>query len=269
MLVFSEILVVLVFFFAYVTSQGAYCINNVGPSQVFDSNVGETRLVGASKTIGDTTNCPGSLGVQDLTAQVADLIPGQTYSLMFTETTCGNIYPTLAGAWIDFNGDKTFSSAEALAPFSPAKGAITIQFTVPTTDNKTSPSLPGASRLRVQVQETYQTFIDPCGAFSYGGTKDFGIIILPPGAGGLSGKVSGGTIFLVVLLLLVFLYILIGASFNKFKKGTVGVRETCPHSEFWLNFVGYVRDGFLFTKSKCRRKGDDIAVYDSIDSNDI
>jgi len=236
---------------------------------VFDSNVGETRLTGQSKSIADTTNCPGSLGVQYLTAQVADLVPGLSYSLMFTETTCGNVYPTLAGAWIDFNGDKTFSTAEALAPFSPGKGAITIPFTVPTTDNATSPSLPGVTRLRVQVQETYQTYIDPCGVFSYGGTKDFGIIILPPGSGSKSGKVSGGTIFLVILLILIFFYVLIGSLFNKFHKGTVGVRETCPNSEFWLTFLGYVRDGFLFTKSKCRRKGDDIAVYDSIDSNDI
>jgi len=188
---------------------------------------------------------------------------------MFTETTCGNVYPTLAAAWIDWNGDKSFGTAELLAPFSQDKGAITISFTVPSPDNKTAPSVPGATRLRVQVQETYQTYIDPCGAFSYGGTKDFAIVILPPGSGLGSGKISGGTVFLILLLIGVFLYVLIGSGYNKYKKGTVGVRETCPHSEFWLNFVGYVRDGFLFTKSKCKRKGDDIAVYDSIDSNDI
>jgi len=133
--------------------------------------------------------------VQDFTVQQADVVPGKTYSLMFTETTCGNVYPTLAAAWIDWNGDKSFGTAELLAPFSQDKGAITISFTVPSPDNKTAPSVPGATRLRVQVQETYQTYIDPCGAFSYGGTKDFAIVILPPGSGLGSGKISGGTVF--------------------------------------------------------------------------
>jgi hypothetical protein len=253
----------------YVSSQGSYCVTGVGPSTTLDSNLGAIRLVGESSTISETSDCPGYQGVHEFMTQIADLVPGKQYSLQFSQSTCGGTYPTLAGAWIDFNGDKTFSNAELLAPFSGAKGAITMSFTVPSLDNATAPAKAGSTRMRVQVQETYQTFIDPCGAFNYGGTKDFGITILAGGLDDGKGGISGGTIFLILLLIGGFLYVAIGCGYNKFKKGTVGLKETCPQNEHWWNFCGYVRDGFLFTKSKCSRKGDDIAVYDSIDSNDI
>jgi len=253
----------------YVSSQ-TYCVTNVGPSSTLDSNVGPVHLTGDSTSILENNDCPGTQGVQLFLTDIADLTPGRSYSLMFTKTTCGGVYPTLAGAWIDFNCNQVYSAQEQLAPFSPAQGPITIPFTVPTLDNKTLASVVGSTRLRVQVQETYQTFIDPCGAFSYGGTKDFGITIKSPGGGSSSGSgVSGGTIFLILLIVGVFLYVAIGSAFNKFKRGTTGFKETCPHYDHWANFIGYVKDGFLFTKSKCSRKGDDIAVYDSIDSNDI
>jgi len=254
----------------YVSSQSTYCVTNVGPSSTLDSNVGPVHLVGDSSSILENNDCPGTQGVQLFLTDTADLTPEKSYTLMFTKTTCGGVYPTLAGAWIDFNCDQVFSAQEQLAPFSPAVGPITIPFTVPGLDNKTLPAVVGATRLRVQVQETYQTYIDPCGAFSYGGTKDFGITIKAPGGGSSStGGVSGGTVFLILLLIGILLYIAIGAAFNKFKRGTTGFKETFPHYDNWSNFFGYVKDGFLFTSSKCRRKGDDIAVYDSIDSNDI
>jgi len=257
-----------IFYLTFVSSQQTYCVANVGPSSTLDSNIGAVHLVGDSKTITEDNDCPGTMGVQLFLTMQADLTMGKSYSLMFTETTCGGVYPTLAGAWIDFNRDGTFSAVEQLTAFTPGKGALTIPFTVPALDNLTVPAVVGDSRLRVQVQETYQTYIDPCGAFSYGGTKDFGITIKAPGSGSKSG-VSGGTIFLILLLIGVFLYIVIGASYNKFKRGTTGFKETCPHYDNWSNFLGYVKDGFIFTRSKCSRKGDDIAVYDSIDSNDI
>jgi len=256
-----------IFCLTYVSSQ--YCVANVGPSSTLDSNVGPVHLAGDTTSITENNDCPGTMGVQLFLTNIADITPGKSYTLMFTKTTCGGVYPTLAGAWIDFNCDTVFSTSEQLAPFSAAVGPITIAFTVPDLDNKTVPSVPGTTRLRVQVQETYQTYIDPCGAFSYGGTKDFGITIKSPGSGASKGGVSGGTVFLILLLICTFLYIAIGAAFNKFKRGATGFQETCPNYDFWSNFIGYVKDGFLFTKSKCRRKGDDIAVYDSIDSNDI
>jgi len=254
----------------YVLSQ-TYCTSGVGPTTSLDSNLGAVNLPGEGSTITDASDCPGVQGVRDLTStQTADLRPGKSYTLTFTKTTCGGTYPTLAGAWIDFNGDKTFGTNEALAPFSSLAGPIVMTFTVPMPENKTIPVVVGTTRLRIQVQETYQTFIDPCANFGYGGTKDFGINILAPGGSSLlRNRVSGGTIFLILLLIGVFLYILIGCVFNKYKRGTTGLKETCPQNEFWWGFCGYVRDGCLFTKAKVFRKKDDIAVYDQIDSNDI
>jgi len=260
-------------FCTYVFSQTpTYCVANVGPSSALDSNMGPVHLAGDSKTITQDSDCPGVLGVQLFLSMEADLSPGKSYNLQFTESTCGGIYPTLAAAWIDFNLDGVFSTAEQLLAFTPAKGLINVPFTVPSLDNKTLPAVVGTTRLRVQVQETYQTYIDPCGAFSYGGTKDFGIIITSPGGSGKKSGVSGGTVFLILLLIGAFLYITIGMLFNKYKRGTTGFQETFPNYEGWSTFFRYVKDGFLFTKSKCLSKcgkGDDIAVYDSIDSNDI
>jgi len=264
---FSYFLVISVLV-AYVSGQ-TYCVNGVGPTTTLDSNIGAVTLRGESKTISESSDCPGFQGVHEFLSMVADLEPEKSYTVTFTQSTCGGVYPTLAGAWIDFNGDKTFSPSEALSPFSSGKGPITMAFTVPSTTNQSHPAVPGTSRLRVQVQETYQTFMDPCGTFNYGGTKDFGITILAGGGSSKSGKVSGGTVFLILLLIGVVLYVGIGCAYNKFRKGTVGLKETCPQNEKWWNFCGYVRDGFLFTKSKCSRKGDDIAVYDSIDSNEL
>jgi len=266
-LIYFSLFIVHTFYLFYVSSQ--YCSTNVGPTTALDSNVGSVRLVGDSKTISETTDCPGAIGVNWIVSQVADLQPGKSYTLTMTQTTCGGTYPTLAGAWIDFNCDYTFQSGEALSGFSAAKGTITIPFTVPTTGNTTVPFVAGNSRLRVQVQETYQTYIDPCANFGYGGTKDFNITLQASGSGSNKGGVSGGTVFLILLLLGVFFYILIGCLYNRFKKGTTGLKETCPQNEFWWNFCGYVRDGFLFTKSKCSRKGEDIAVYDSFDTNEL
>jgi len=262
------ILTLYIFYLTHVTSQ-TYCVTGVGPSTTLDSNIGAVSLLGESININEASDCPGYQGVHEFLNLDADLLPGKSYTLRFSQSSCGGAYPTLAGAWIDFNGDKTFSPAETLGPFTGAKGQITYNFVVPSPDNITTPSKPGSTRMRVQVQETYQTFMDPCGSFNYGGTKDFSIILLAAGSASSKGGVSGGTVFLILLLLGVFFYVAIGCAYNKFKKGTTGLKETCPQSEHWSNFLGYVRDGFLFTKSKCSRKGEDIAVYDSIDSNDI
>jgi len=264
MLSYLSLITISIFYINYVLSQGSYCLSGVGPSTTLDSNVGQVRLIGENATIQETSDCPGFQGVHEFMTLNADLSPGKPYTLTFTQSTCGGVYPTLAGAWIDFNGDKSFNPAESLGPFSSAKGSITYNFVVPSTSNITTPAVVGKTRMRVQVQETYQTFMDPCGAFNYGGTKDFGITILS-GSSASSGKISGGTIFLILLLIGAALYVSIGCLYNKFKKGTVGLKETCPQNEQWSNLIGYVRDGFLFTKSKCSRKGDDLAVYDSID----
>jgi len=78
-----------------------------------------------------------------------------------------------------------------------------------------------------------------------------------PSGGGSSGGMSGGTYFIIIVLSLIPLYIAGGCIYNiGVKKAAVG-RESCPHSEFWTAFPGYVKDGFVFTwnmtRSGCKR----------------
>jgi len=132
--------------------------------------LGPVSLIGDSSTITENSDCPGTYGVQVFTGMSADLSI-KSYNLTFTVSTCGGIYPTLAGVWIDYNRNFVFESNEQLGAFTTSKGAVTIQFQPPES------AVEGSTRMRIQVQETYQTYIRPCDAFAYGGTKDFTVVI--------------------------------------------------------------------------------------------
>jgi len=150
--------------FAYVTGQYCPC----GPTTTVDTNLGTTTLVGDSKSIADTTDCPGTIGPKDLTTLSADL-SSKTYLLTTNVTTCGNSFPTLTGAWIDWNQNTLFEENEVVGPFLSTRGVIQWSFTVPTG------ALSGKTRLRVQAQETSASVINPCASFPYGATKDFSV----------------------------------------------------------------------------------------------
>jgi len=145
-----------------------YCSS--GPTTTVDSNLGATTLTGDTLKIDDVTNCPGSIGPKDLTSSQADL-SGKTYTLTTTVTTCGNSFPTLSGAWIDWNQNQVFDSDETLGPFTTSKAAVSWNFTVP------SAAVSGSTRLRVQAQETQATTLNPCSSFPYGATKDFTVVV--------------------------------------------------------------------------------------------
>jgi len=242
-----------------------YC--NCGPTTTVDSNLGLVSLVGDGKSITDDSNCPGTIGPKDLTAQVADVAPGGTYKLVFTVTTCGNSFPTLAGAWIDWNQNQQFDANELLAPFTTSKNAVEQTFAVPAA----GPDLVyGTTRLRVQVQETQATTLNPCASFPYGATKDFSVSVTAPGSGS-SGGMGGGTIFILILIIGTAVYVMVGCGYNKFAKGTSGLKETCPQGDFWFNCPANFIEGFRFTKRKICGGGD----YDTlgggpkIDQNDL
>jgi len=182
------------FSFCTIHSQQQYCVANVGPGSTLDSNLGPVYLTGNTISISDVSNCPGTLGVVDFTVLKADLSSSVTYNLTYNATTCGGVYPTLSGAWIDYNMNYVFETHEQLAPFSPAKGQITIPFRLPEQG-----ITEGSTRMRVQIQETYQSYIDPCGAFSYGGTKDFTIILGPRCTSGPT-EIGGTTLGPVTLI---------------------------------------------------------------------
>jgi len=244
----------------------SYC--TAGPTTTVDSNLGAVTLNGDSATIAEDSNCPGFIGPKDLTALRADIAPGGSYKLIYTVTTCGNSFPTLAGAWIDFNKNVLFDATELLGgAFSTAKNTVEQQFVVPVGGDLQF----GETRLRVQVQETQATTLNPCGSFPYGATKDFTIDIKSPGSGSSSGGMSGGVVFIIILLVGGVVYAGAGCAFNKFAKGTTGLKETCPQGDFWFNLPANFIEGFRFTRRKLCGGGD----YDklgggpAIDQNDL
>jgi len=242
-----------------------YC--GAGPTTTVDSNLGAVSLTGDGASITDDTNCPGTIGPKDLTAQKADVSPGGSYKITFTVTTCGNSFPTLAGAWIDFNKNFLFDDSEKLGPFSTTKNAVEQTFVVPAA----APDVAyGETRLRVQVQETQATTLNPCASFPYGATKDFTIEIKAPGSSS-SGGMSGGTVFIIIVLVGAVVYAAAGCAYNKFAKGTSGAKETCPQGDFWFNLPSNFIEGFRFTKRKICGGGEysNLSAGPAIDQNDL
>jgi hypothetical protein len=255
--------VLLVSLLVYTQGQ-TYCAS--GPTTTVDSNLGAVALTGDSSNIADDTNCPGTIGPKDLTAQKADIAPGASYKLTFAVTSCGNSFPTLAGAWIDYNKNMLFDDAEKLGAYSTIK-AVEYTFIVPPAGDAL---VYGDTRLRVQVQETQATTLNPCASFPYGATKDFSIEIKAPG-GSSSGGMSGGVVFIIILLVGAVVYTAAGCAFNKFSKGTTGLKESCPQGDFWFNLPSNFIEGFRFTKRKICGGGDynNLSGGPAVDSNDL
>jgi len=71
------------------------------------------------------------------------------------------------------------------------------------------------------------------------------------GSGGSSGGLSGGSIFLIIILCVSVTYFVGGIIFNKVKNNAAGV-DMLPNHEFWLGLPGLVADGFRFVIGKFR-----------------
>jgi len=155
-------------FFLLEVGFAAYC--TAGPTSVQDSNLGAVHL----QEIDDRTNCPGQAGVVDLTNLVANLAPGNEYTISWDVSTCGQSYTRASAAWIDFNGNQIFEPTEQigfhLTTSQNPTETVSVTFTVPTTAQSGT-----TTRLRVMVVETSSMTIDPCSIYAYGGAKDFSI----------------------------------------------------------------------------------------------
>ena len=148
-----------------------YC-TSAGPSSANDSNIGSVSLIGETTSI-SYTGCPGVIGVEDQTTQVADVIGGSTYSVDLVYGTCGGSYGNAAEVWIDFNGNQNFDANESIGTWfgTPTSPSVTNTFTVP------SNALDGTHRIRVMQHEGGALPLDPCGAFIWGSVTDFSITI--------------------------------------------------------------------------------------------
>jgi len=149
-----------------------------------DSNLGEVLLQGVKgSNITDRTNCPGQVGLIDLTKESASVHPGGNYTLHFQATTCDTGWSRLAYAFLDFDSDGVYDSDELLgtelvdnrvAPYN-----VYFNFSVPCLKHG---SVAGRTRMRVFVVESGFN-PNPCLLFSYGGAKEFSIVILPNSTG--------------------------------------------------------------------------------------
>ena len=108
-----------------------YC-TSAGPSSTFDSNIGSVALTGETTSIA-YTGCPGAVGTEDQTIQVADVIGGNSYSVDLVYGTCGGNYGNAAEVWIDFNGNQNFDANESIGTWAgtPTSPTETYSFTVP------------------------------------------------------------------------------------------------------------------------------------------
>lgn len=223
---------------------GQYC--GGGPTSALDSNLGAVTMTGNSKSIANTNDCPGQIGVQDLTSDVADISAGDDYTMTYAVTTCGGTYTRVSAVWIDFNCNEVFDDNEMLqAPTttSAASQVVSITFTVP------PDAVSGTSRMRVAVQERATPTLGPCDPFGYGGVKDFGITIGGGGRG--AGGLSGGSWFLIVVFaILLPIYGIGGAALNH-KNGQTGI-DLVPNLSFWREFPAYVKEGFTVTVNKLK-----------------
>ncbi len=82
-------------------------------------------------------------------------------------------------------------------------------------------------------------------------TMKFPTPILCPGHGGKKGGMSGGTIFLIIVIVVTFVYIVGGCIWN-WKRNEKRGMEACPHRTFWCAIPGYTKDGCMFTWGKIR-----------------
>jgi len=72
--------------------------------------------------------------------------------------------------------------------------------------------------------------------------------------GGGAGGLSGGSIFLIIFFVAIFVYFAAGVAYMKFKNHAEGT-QMIPNHDFWFSLPGLVRDGGKFLIGKVRGNG--------------
>jgi len=70
-------------------------------------------------------------------------------------------------------------------------------------------------------------------------------------SGGDDDGLSGGSIFLIILMSAAFLYVAVGCGicYKKYEKRGL---DACPHKDFWFALPGLVKDGVVFSIGKIK-----------------
>jgi len=72
-----------------------------------------------------------------------------------------------------------------------------------------------------------------------------------PGSGD-QGGLSGGSAFLIIMLVLVILYVAGGCFYKRVRLGATTMKEGCPQQQFWFALPGLVKDGCKYTYQRVR-----------------
>ena len=119
--------------------------------------------------INNANNGCSSGGYGDFTQLVANLQPGETYTVNWK----GGFSNQRASLWIDLNSNRAFEPEELLiSDFVLASSSVvySTNFVVPSDVN------PGNKRLRIRAQYN-KSSADPCSNFGYGETEDYTVAI--------------------------------------------------------------------------------------------
>ncbi len=125
--------------------------------------------------INNSTASDGGYG--DYTEVTTDLVVGQTYSIAVTPGFGGFSYNEYSKAWLDWNGDGTWTDDELI--FDAGQASTT---TATGTFNVPNTATLGSARLRVGM--TYYGMFgtgevpEACGSFSYGEFEDYCVTIV-------------------------------------------------------------------------------------------
>ena len=100
-----------------------------------------------------------------------ELTPGKTYNMTIKPGSLSGSYPEYFRVWIDYNGDKNFTSEELLLDFTTTQSnvAVTKQFTLP------QEATAGNARMRVSMK--WGSAPDACETFDHGEVEDYPVII--------------------------------------------------------------------------------------------
>jgi len=154
----------------FTIGQGSICVptssNGTGDGDYIDGVVlGSINNTGTGSTTGPSYT--------DYTAMSTALVRGNTYTISITS---GSYSSDHYAAWIDYDGDASLGTGEKLGEFTTTAAGQTqgITFTVPAgaTLGNTVLRVRGVYHLATEPDPT-----DPCFAYAYGETEDYGISI--------------------------------------------------------------------------------------------
>lgn len=130
----------------------------------------------SSLKIGNFTKTSTSTSYSDFTNETIPLQAGTSYNVTVNVRYGGQTYQEAVRIWIDWNGDKTFSTNEVVFEKAAFTTTATGSFSVPATAAGTT------TRMRVSLK--YESLPSPCETLEYGEVEDYTVTVTAGSGGG-------------------------------------------------------------------------------------